>query len=151
MLGRNIERVDMSARILTARVGTGPAAGWVTTLRCASAYEAYLRTYRHAVDASSAAEFLLLDHLFPRSIMHALVTCERVLEELAPGGGRARVDDEARRRTGIARAELEFLRVDDLVADLPAQLEEVQRAVGAIHGAIAARYFLAERVVEWSA
>ena len=83
--------------------------------------------------------------------MHALVTCERVLEELAPGGGRARVDDEARRRAGIARAELEFLRVDDLVADLPSQLEEVQRAVCAIHDAISARYFLAQRVVEWSA
>jgi uncharacterized alpha-E superfamily protein len=150
VLGRNIERIDMSARILTARVNSGPAAGWVTTLRCASAYEAYLRTYRHAVDASSAAEFLLLDHLFPRSVMHALVTCERVLEELAPGGGRARVDDEARRRAGIARAELEFLRVDDLVADLGGQLEEVQRAVAAIHDAIASRYFLAQRVVEWS-
>jgi uncharacterized alpha-E superfamily protein len=151
VLGRNVERVDMSARILLARVGSGPGAGWVTTLRCASAYEAYLRSYRRAVDASSAAEFLLLDPLFPRSVMHALVACERVLKELAPDGGRSRVDDEARRRVGITRAELEFLRIDDLVDGLPAQLEEVQRAVADIHDAIAQRYFLAQRVVEWSA
>ncbi len=151
VLGRSVERIDMSARILVARIGSGRAAGWVTTLRCCSAYEAYLRTYRRSVDASSAAEFLLLDHLFPRSVMHALLTCERVLEELAPGGGRARVDDEARRRVGIARAELEFVRVDDLVDTLPGHLETVQRSVSEIHDAISKRYFLAERVVEWSA
>jgi uncharacterized alpha-E superfamily protein len=151
VLGRNVERIDMSARILSARIGTGASGGWVTTLRCASAYEAYLRTYRHAVDASSAAEFLLLDPLFPRSVMYSLVSCERVLEELTPSGVRARIDDEARRRAGIARAELEFLRVDDLVASLPEQLAAVQRAVGAIHESISSRFFLAERVLEWSA
>ena len=151
VLGRNIERIDMTARILVARIGSGHTAGWATTLRCCSGYEAYLRTYRHAVDASSAAEFLLLDYLFPRSVTHALVTCERVLEELAPGDGRSRVDDDARRRTGIARAELEFVRVADLVETLPAHLEAVQRSAAAIHEAVAARYFLAERVVEWSA
>ena len=42
--------------------------GWTTTLRTCSVYEAYLRTYKHAVDASSAVEFLLLDRLFPRSV-----------------------------------------------------------------------------------
>ena len=150
VLGRNVERIDMSARILAARVGTGRAEGWITTLRCCSAYEAYLRTYRRAVDASLAAEFLLLDHLFPRSVMHALLTCERVLDELAPGDGRAR-SDEARRRAGLARAELEFVRIDDLVATLPAHLEAAERSAAAIHDAISARYFVAERIVEWSA
>jgi uncharacterized alpha-E superfamily protein len=151
VLGRNLERIDMSARILSARIGSESGGGWITTLRCASAYEAFLRTYRRSVDPSSAAEFLLLDHLFPRSVMHAFVTCERVLEELAPNDARSRVADEARRRAGIARAELEFLRVDDLVATLPDQIAMVQRSVAAMHEAIAARYFLTERVVEWSA
>lgn len=150
VLGRNVERIDMSARILAARIGTGRAEGWVTTLRCCSAYEAYLRTYQRAVDASSAAEFLLLDPHFPRSVMHALITCERVLEELAPTAGRAR-GDEARRRAGLGRAELEFIPVDDLVASLPDHLEAVQRTAAGIHDAIATRYFVAERVVEWSA
>lgn len=151
VLGRNLERIDMSARILSARIGSESNGGWITTLRCASAYEAFLRTYRRAVDPSSAAEFLLLDHLFPRSVMHSFVACERVLEELAPSDARARVADEARRRAGIARAELEFLRVDDLVATLPDQIAMVQRAVAAMHESIAARYFLTERIVEWSA
>lgn len=150
VLGRTIERIDMSTRILAARVGTGRAEGWVTTLRCCSAYEAYLRSYRRAVDAGGAAEFLLLDPLFPRSVMHSLVGCEQVLDELHPGS-RTRVDDDARRRVGLARAELEFVRVADLVATLPQHLERTQRAVAAIHDAIAARFFVTERIVEWSA
>lgn len=150
VLGRHVERIDMVCRAVAARIGTGRAEGWVITLRCCSAYEAYLRSYRHAVDASSAVEFLLLDRFFPRSALHSLTTCERGLEELAtPGvrGGR----DRARRRAGIARAELEFLPVDELIADLPAHLEAVQRAAAGIHDAIASRYFLDQRIVEWSA
>ena len=151
VLGRNVERIDMTVRILVARSATGNLAGWATTLRCCSAYEAYLRASRHSMDGASAAAFLLLDPLFPRSVTHALVTCERVLEELSPGGGRHRVDDEARRRAGITRAELEFVRESDLLVTLPAHLAAVQRAAREIHAAVAERYFLAARIVEWSA
>src|SRR5262249_39674038 len=56
VLGRSLERVDMTARLLSARYGDAwGRSGWITTLRCCSAYEAYLRTYRRAVDASLAA------------------------------------------------------------------------------------------------
>ena len=65
VLGRNLERVDMTARLLSARYGESwGLMGWVTTQRSCSAYEAYLRTYQRAVDGSSAAEFLVLDRLF---------------------------------------------------------------------------------------
>ncbi|MDQ3107397.1 MAG: alpha-E domain-containing protein, partial [Actinomycetota bacterium] len=68
VLGRSLERVDMTCRLLSARFGEGAGSpGWVTLLRSCSAHEAYLRTYRRAVDASLVAEFLLLDRLFPRS------------------------------------------------------------------------------------
>ena len=93
--------------------------GWTTTLRSCSAYEAYLRTYRHAVDASTAVEFLLLDRLFPRSVFHALTTADNSLGELDPRSARAGVDDEARRRLGRVRAELEFLHLDEAMDDLP--------------------------------
>src|SRR5207237_817554 len=61
LIGRSLERADMTARLLSARYGESwGQAGWVTTLRSCSAYEAYLRTYQRAVDASLAAEFLVL-------------------------------------------------------------------------------------------
>src|SRR5688500_755263 len=54
-LGRALERIDMTCRLLSARwTDAAGAAGWVTTLRCCSAHEAYLRTYRRAVDTSLA-------------------------------------------------------------------------------------------------
>ena len=129
VLGRNLERVDMTARLLSARYAEtwGPTV-WATTLRCCSAYEAYLRTYRHGVDASSALEFLLLDRLFPRSVLHALTTAQRALGELDPRAGRTGVDDDARRILGRSHAELSFLRVSDAAADLPELLEHLQDA-----------------------
>ncbi|MCU1456022.1 MAG: hypothetical protein JWL73_114 [Actinomycetia bacterium] len=151
VIGRNLERADMTTRLLSARPGDawGPM-GWTTTLRCASAYEAYLRTYRRAVDASTALEFLLLDRLFPRSVFFSLDTVERALAELDPRAGRVGVDDEVRRRVGRAVAELEFLRIDDVVADLPTTLARLQSGLAQIHEALNRRYFREARAVEWS-
>ncbi|MDQ4097362.1 MAG: alpha-E domain-containing protein, partial [Actinomycetota bacterium] len=111
VLGRSLERVDMTARLLSATLhdAAGPAE-WVTTLRCCSAHEAFLRTYQRAVEPDLVAEFLLLDRLFPRSAFHALGEAEECLAELQPGSGRAGVDDEARRILGRARTDLEFRR-----------------------------------------
>jgi len=57
-VGRSLERADMTTRLLSARYGDAfGRTGWTTTLRSCSAYEAYLRAYKHAVDAASAVEF----------------------------------------------------------------------------------------------
>jgi uncharacterized alpha-E superfamily protein len=151
LAGRNLERVDMTTRLLSARYGEswGPP-GWTTTLRCCSAYEAYLRTYRKPVDASSAVEFLLLDRLFPRSVYHSLTAAEDRLGELAPISARAGVDDDASRLLGRARAELEFLRVEEVIDELPSLLVKLQQDCTKVHAAIGERYFQETRVVEWS-
>jgi uncharacterized alpha-E superfamily protein len=152
VLGRCLERVDMTARLLTSRYdalwGHG---GWVTTLRCCSAYEAYVRTYRGAVDATLAAEFLLLDRLFPRSIFWSLTMAERCLTELNPTSSRTGLDHEARRIIGRARTELEFRPVDDLLGALPEHLVGLQHRCTAAGAAVAARYFQHTGALEWSA
>ena len=93
VLGRSLERVDMTARMLSAGLHDAEEPGdWVATLRCCSAHEAFLRTYRRAVTPDLVAEFLLLDRLFPRSAFHALGVAETVPGRApAPRGpGRAR-------------------------------------------------------------
>jgi uncharacterized alpha-E superfamily protein len=150
VLGRSLERADMTSRLLSARYGDAfGQTGWTTTLRTCAAHEAYLRTYQHSVDASSAVEFLLLDRLFPRSVYHALTTAEQRLGDLAPTSARAGVDDEARRLLGRVRAQLEFLRVED-VTELPALLARIQQDCAQVHAAIANRYFRETLVIEWS-
>jgi len=151
LAGRNLERVDMTTRLLSARYGEtwGPP-GWTTTLRCCSAYEAYLRTYRRPVDASSAVEFLLLDRLFPRSVFHALSTTEHALGELDPRAGRAGLNDEARRLVGQMCADLAFVRVDHVVARLAEYVTWLQDACEGVHGALANRYFRETSAIAWS-
>jgi uncharacterized alpha-E superfamily protein len=152
VLGRSLERVDMTARLLSARWGdTAGSPGWVTTLRCCSAHEAYLRTYRRAVDASLVAEFLLVDRLFPRSVFHAVSTAEACLAELDPLTGRAGVDDEARRILGRARTNLEFQSNQELLHDLPAHLSRAQASCAAAAEAIGRRYFHHTAPIEWIA
>jgi uncharacterized alpha-E superfamily protein len=119
-------------------------------LRACGAYEAFLRTYRGLETDRGAAEFLLLDRLFPRSVYHALTTAGRRLGELDPTSARASVDDDARRRLGRVVAELEFLRVDEALADLPRLLGRLQRECAEVHGDVANRYFRETRIIEWS-
>lgn len=152
VLGRSLERVDMTARLLSARYGDAwGLSGWITTLRCCSAYEAYLRTYRRAVDGSLAAEFLLLDRLFPRSVFCALSTAETRMAELGPSAHRTGLGDEARRLLGRARTTLEFRSPADLLADLPHHLQRVQADCAAAGAALADRYFRQTAAIAWSA
>jgi len=151
VLGRSLERVDMTARLLLASV-TGPSGSpeWVNTLRSCSAHEAFLRTYRRSVDGSLVAEFLLLDRLFPRSAFHALGVAEQCLAELGPTAGRTGLEDEARRILGRARMELEFRRVGELIADLPGHLQALQAACAETGRAVAARFFRQTAAIEWT-
>ena len=118
---RRARRHDLAAgrdRGLTVgRVG----APWTSTLRACGAYEAFLRTYRGLETERGAAEFLLLDRLFPRSVVFALNRAEQCLDNLEAGGQRAGFQNEAQRLLGRMRAELEYRSLSDVMADLPAR------------------------------
>ena len=150
VLGRSLERVDMTARLLSVRLSLPESmSDWVTTLRCCSAHEAYLRTYHGAVDAEHATEFLLLDRLFPRSAYFALSTAETCLVELDPDRTRLGTDDEARRILGRGRAALEYRQIGDLLDEMPAHLMALQRSCSEATFAVANRYFHRETELEW--
>lgn len=150
LLGRNLERIDMTARLLSARVAA-PANDddWVSTLRICSAYEAYLRTYQRGVKAEHVLEFLVLDRLFPRSLFYALIAAEQSLTRLAPASGRVGAGDAARRELGRARTSLEFLPASQLLDDLPQRLHGLQRTVSEVSTAVASRFFADSGVIEW--
>jgi uncharacterized alpha-E superfamily protein len=151
VLGRSLERVDMTARLLWARAGrAGSSGGWTGLLKSCSAHEAYLRTYRSAVEADRVVEFLVLDRLFPRSVYAALAQAEQCLVELDPSAGRAGFDDEARRLLGRARTDLEFRVSSDLVEQLPDLLDGLQATCHAVGDAVTRRYFRSGVPMSWA-
>ena len=152
VLGRSLERVDMTARLLRARaVQAGTSSDWVGLLRCCSAHEAYLRGYRSAVEPERVVEFLVLDRLFPRSVYSALQQAEQCLADLDPSAGRTGVVDDARRLLGRARTDLQYRTNEELLSDLPELLDMLQRSVSQAGDALSARYFLRGAARTWTA
>ncbi len=143
VLGRSIERSDMTARLIATRALAGVAGpSWITLLRSCGAHESFLRTYRGRASDALAAEFLLLDRYFPRSVIYALQRAERCLLEISPGEvRRTRAESDALRILGRARSGLEYRPLAELLADIPDEMESVQRACSAASDAVRARYF----------
>jgi uncharacterized alpha-E superfamily protein len=150
-LGRSLERADMTARLLATRSLTeasGPS--WTTILRSCGAYEPYLRTYRGVPSASNAAEFLLLDRLFPRSILFSVSRAEDCMRELEPRRmNRVGVADDAQRLLGKIRSELEYRPIAEILDDLPLHMDRVQAATSAASEAVRNRYFPTNAAPEW--
>jgi uncharacterized alpha-E superfamily protein len=150
VLGRCIERADMTSRLVaTAALAQGHGAPWTSTLRACGGYEAFLRTYRGLETDRSAAEFLLLDRLFPRSVVFALSRAEQCLDNLEATGQRAGFQNEAQRLLGRTRAELEYRSLSDVVAGLPTEMERLQRTCALATEAVTRRFFAASEATNW--
>jgi uncharacterized alpha-E superfamily protein len=147
-LGRSLERADMTARLVATRsIAGGPS--WTQLMLSCGAYQAFLRTYRGAGGDQNSAEFLLLDRLFPRSLYTTLVTAESALDHLDPARGRSGVCPEARRVIGRVRTSLEYSGAAELLADLPAEMEQIQHACAQASDAVARRYFPERAAIPW--
>ena len=150
-LGRSLERADMIARLLMTRSlegTTGP--NWTTLLRTCSAHEAYLRTVRALVTEERAAEFLLIDRLFPRSIAYNLDRAETILTQIDGAESNRALSGRARLALGRARTNLEYSPVREILDDLVPQMQEVQRACATASDLIRDRYFLPASTVAWT-
>lgn len=152
VLGRAIERVDMTVRLLLSRVGDSASSpAWVTLLRSAGAHDTYLRTYRGALDAGRVVEFMLLDRLFPRSIFYSLRLAEHNLDELLHRPhDRLGATAEAQRLLGRARSELEFMHPGVLLESLEQRLAGLQKMCSDVGEALALQYFHAAPWVAWT-
>lgn len=150
-LGRHIERADMTSRIVaSATLSSQLAAMWTVVLRSCGGYDAYLRTYRGERGEARAAEFILLDRAFPRSVVHGLDRAELSLRMLEPASDRTGVVDEARRVLGRARTHLEYTPLPLLLERLPQEMVAVQRACERASAAVGRRYFDTSGSTAWS-
>ena len=141
-LGRFLERADKTARILDVKyflllpsaewVGTPlDRIQWISLLKSASAYEMY-RKSQHHITPSSVAEFLILDHQFPRSIYFCLWHAEQCLHEITqtPTGSWC---NSAERALGKLCSQLGYLTIEDIIeSGLHEFLDQIQNSINEV-------------------
>jgi uncharacterized alpha-E superfamily protein len=149
--GRQLERADVTSRVLDVQVNllttqAGPTLApyldisWFAALRSVSALEAFRRSGRPDT-AEAKVAFLLRDLKCPRTVEACVVEASRWLLEL-PGHADAMAECAAL-QTSLESIDPASLTVDGLHAFT----DELQLAIGRVHGAIASSWFHAPEPV----
>jgi uncharacterized alpha-E superfamily protein len=123
-LGRNIERADMTSRIVDVRASTmmaAPSAAelgpfetvlWMSVLNSLSGYQSYRVRTRERVYGPGVVRFLLADERFPRACVCCLRRVDEVLHRLPNSGPLLR--RVARMRRAIHHTRFDALKQGDL-------------------------------------
>lgn len=126
-IGTFLERADNTARLLDVKFHArnteffGSGVGnegkevdfyhWSAVLRSVSAFEVYRKVYRNVIRPEKVAELLILRAEMPRSLVYCM---DEVVSNL-----RAVANDQSHetiRRAGRLRADLQFSRIDEILA-----------------------------------
>jgi uncharacterized alpha-E superfamily protein len=146
MLGRNLERADMTSRIIDVRSaqrlpadapGFGPfeTIQWLNLLKSLSGYQMYRLSQRTRVSRFAVLEFVLRDHYFPRACLFCLKEVEQSLRGLPRSTGVLKVLEDA--RAFLADASLATL--DE--PGLHELIDRLQLHIIVVHEGIAETYF----------
>jgi uncharacterized alpha-E superfamily protein len=146
ILGRNLERADMTSRIVDVRsaqllpaetpeLRPFETVQWMSVLKSLSAYQMYRGAVRSRVRRADVLEFLLRNRQFPRACMFCLDRVEHELKTLQRGEPVVDRLDAVRRF--MARAPLEAL--DQ--AGLHAFIDRLQLHINELHNGIARIFF----------
>lgn len=144
--GRNLERADMTTRIIgvrstdllpeTPELTPFETIQWMSLLHSLSAYQMYLRRVQAPVRRDQVLRFLLQDTEFPRAYHHCLVSIEEDLSRLPR-------KEAALRLTVRARRMVQEVDPQTLTGVNLAQLvETLQDAAAQVHRALEETYFL---------
>ena len=126
-IGTFLERADNTARLLDVKFharnteffGSGQGNEgkevdfyhWSAVLRSVSAFEVYRKVYRDVIRPEKVAELLMLRAEMPRSLVHCM---DEVVRNLRAVGNDH--SQETIRRAGRLRADLQFGRIDEILA-----------------------------------
>ena len=145
-LGRNIERADMTTRIMdvnsavrlprdVALAALATERMWMCTLNALSATQMYRRHVNVHVRANEVVDFVLKNPHFPRTVLHCLAEVEGCLSVLPDHKGAMRKVRQAWRR-------VENMKLADLKPTVMHEyLDQVQTDLGEVHAAVASQYF----------
>nr|MCU0352531.1 alpha-E domain-containing protein [Cytophagales bacterium] len=123
-VGRFLERADKISRFVDVKyfillpdahlVGSPlDILQWSSVLKSASAYNMFRQQYRE-INPVNIVEFLVLDKLFPRSVLHSLIYAETSLREISGTSSGSRYSNAAEKQLSQLRAEIEFTSVAEI-------------------------------------
>lgn len=146
--GQMLERADMTTRIMDVRLEdlvpedqelppAAEALQWMAVLRSLSAYQMYRRDRQGAIKARHVVRFLMLDELFPRSVMSSLNRFREFVAVLPRSN--PILDDLDRIVDSISALRETMLSVEN--TQLHRTIDELQQDIQAIHGTIERTYF----------
>lgn len=145
-IGRNLERADMSSRIIDVAAAQllsdedefNPAFAtvrWISVLKSLNAFQAYRQQGRIGINGASVLDYLIQSREFPRSIKHAL-------EEVGGCLSALQKTNTARRQLNHLLRELDEVQAKELKRSaLHNFIDEFQVGVDQLHTAITDTYF----------
>ncbi len=149
-MGRSLEQVDMTSRLVASASLAGGSTAWPSVLRGCGGHDAFLRTYPGVHTDREAAQFLILDSRFPRSIMHGLIAAADSLRKVSQNNPvPVRQSSSAERALGQLRAHLEYSEVDDLLDNLDDEMSAVQDVAADVTATVSRNYFAAADPTAW--
>ncbi len=154
-IGRNLERADMTIRIVDVRSASllpersslTPFANiqWMSVLKSLTGYQMYRRHMQVRVRRPDVLKFLLQNAEFPRAFYHCMNVLEECLQHLPRNEGPLRI--VARSKRLVQEANVGAL----LQQQLHAFIDDLELALAGLHEQITSTYFLAEAPVSGSA
>ena len=145
-LGRNLERADMSSRILDVAAAEllaeedefNPAFAnlrWVNVLKSLNAFQGYRQQGRIGVQGAYVVDYLLQNEAFPRSIRHCVLDLKACCVKVPrPDAIQQQLDGMLKQLDGIATKRLKR-------SELHAFVDDLQLELGTLHQLITDSYF----------
>jgi uncharacterized alpha-E superfamily protein len=100
--------------------------------------------------ARNAAEFLLLDRLFPRSIIYSIQRAEECMSAIDPRADRVGHSNTVLRALGQIRNDLEYRPISEILDHLPQHMRAVQKVTREASEAIKQRFFPTQAEPSWN-
>jgi uncharacterized alpha-E superfamily protein len=158
MVGRYLERADMTTRILDANdeifirtpsnSHTSGTLQWSAILRSCSSHDAYRKFYVAQVEPDKVVEFLILNEFFPRSIRFSAGALDEALRRIS-GTQEERFTNQAEKLTGRLVAELNYSALEDIkTVGMHKYMDELQVKLNAIGEAIFKVFFFSPPLTE---
>ena len=144
-MGRNLERADMTTRIIDVRsadllpeheaLTPFENIQWMSVLKSLTGYQMYRRKMQERVNRPDVLKFLLKDKTFPRSFFHALLEVKFCLQNLPRNEEAVNLLNDVGKK--VLRADQAILKQDELHKFI----DELQLGLADLHQMISKTYF----------